>query len=237
VEYKLDLSELCNTKQICPEPHPPLKLGEIRYKGITLLDGLHKRDLTEITIKRRRLGFSPGGELTGLYVAPGVTIPCIVGGVIWYVKIRTDSNKPGEKYKGLKGNKTVAIYWADNILPGDEVIFCEGEFDAMISQQELGDVFASVTLGSAGNLPDLATWGVYLLLIKKAYVAYDLDQAGKDGAVKLLDLLGNRGKCAPLPEGGWKDITDYYLAGGDLWQWIKVYLDSEQIIFEEVNDE
>lgn len=47
-----------------------------------------RRGLSEETIKRRRLGVWPGGELAGLKVWRGIVIPCTVAGVIWYLKVR-----------------------------------------------------------------------------------------------------------------------------------------------------
>jgi DNA primase len=189
------------------------------------LDWLHKRGLTDKTIKRYELGFTHGGQVSGHGVPKGITIPCSVAGVLWYCKIRTASNEPSEKYKHVTGSKPLAIYGADDFIPGQPALFCEGEFDCMIAHQVLGDVLPCATFGSCKNLPDLATWGDCFLPLKAALVTYDNDQPGQEGAQRAVDLLGRRGKAAPLPDGDWKDLTDFYLAGGDLWAWIKPYLE------------
>jgi hypothetical protein len=163
--------------------------------------------------------------VAGHGVPRGITIPCSVGGVLWYCKIRTSSNEPSEKYKHVTGSKPLAIYGADDLIPGQPALFLEGEFDCMIAHQELKDVIPAMTFGSCKNLPDLRTWGAYLLPVSAALVTYDNDQPGEEGAQHAMDLLGRRGKTAPLPAGDWKDITDFYLAGGDLWAWIKPYLE------------
>ncbi len=101
-------------------------------------------------------------------------------------------------------------------------LFCEGEFDAMIAAQEFGDVLPAATLGSATNLPDLATWGAYLAPLYVVLTTYDADAAGSAGAQALAALVGERARMAPLPEGV-KDINDYFLAGGDLLKWVTEY--------------
>lgn len=133
----------------------------------------------------------------------------------------------------MKGSHTKAIYGGDD-LSGNIALFCEGEFDCMLAQQEIGDVIPVVTFGSATNLPDLATWGAYLLPIQAALLAYDNDQAGEDGGQRAMDLLGDRAKLAPLPEGPWKDITDLHQAGGKLWEWIKPHIEFYDPIAKEV---
>jgi DNA primase len=81
-----------------------------------------------------------------------------------------------------------------------------------------------VTFGAAGNLPDLATWGAYLLPVARFLLAYDADEAGENGASKVMDLMGQRAELALLPDGQHKDITDFHQADGDLWAWISEYL-------------
>jgi len=54
--------------------------------------------------------------------------------------------------------------------------------------------------------------------------AYDGDPAGDKGMADLV-LMSERVNLAPLPEGDWKDVNDFFLAGGDLWGgWILLYL-------------
>ena len=193
--------------------------------GQRALTWLHNRGLTDATVRRYRLGYSPGAELSGLYIPHGVVIPCLVAGQLWYLKIRTNKNEPGEKYKTRRYSKTAAIYGADDLRGASMALFCEGEFDTMLANQEIGDVIPCVTFGSAQNMPDLATWGMYLLPITSALLAYDTDRAGQEGANKVLELLGERAKLALLPDGDWKDITEFHQAGGDLWLWIRNHIE------------
>jgi len=203
--------------------------------GAKALEYLHWRGLTDETIKRARLGFVPGvsyENIAGLGVPPGILIPCEVGGRLWYLKSRIPKElikkevDPWPKYKSVTGSKLKAIYNGD-ALRGDKALFCEGEFDCLLANQELGQDIPAVTLGAAGNIPDVATWGGYLLPLKIALIAYDLDNAGDKGSQAVYNLLGHRSKLALLPAGDWKDITDYYKAGGNLGDWINQYIDYE----------
>lgn len=213
--------------------------------GAAALEYLRARGLRDETIKKFNLGYSPGADFGGLYVSRGVVIPAEVGGVIWYLKIRLLPGIPckcqsckaelpgpgtcpscgaGNKYRGVKGNKTNAIYNADKLTGADVVLFCEGEFDCMIAEQELDGLLPVATLGSATNRPDLATWGRYLRPLKTVMMTYDADAAGEAGALAMVELTGSRAVLALLPEGV-KDINDYHLAGGDLFSLFMHYAD------------
>lgn len=221
-------------------------LWQPRY--IKALEYLRGRGLADDTIRHFRLGYcaSVGGDpqgyyrnIAGLWIPRGIVIPCSVGGEYWYIKIRLlpgvpcrcnecgavlptpgDCHRCGQsnKYRGVKGNRPAAIFNADAMAGAEMALFCEGEFDAMIAHQDLNDVIPCVTMGSATNRPDLATWGRYLLPLRYILAAYDTDQAGKAGAAGLA-ALSKRVKRVELPEG-YKDINEYRQAGGELWPWL-----------------
>lgn len=203
------------------------------------LDYLRGRGLKDSTIEYFRLGFSPGVKFGQRWIPRGVVIPCIAGEV-WYLKIVL---LPGElvkcekcrkeiparepcpscgtinKYRGVKGNRTAAIFNAGDLVGAELALFVEGEIDAMTAWQEIGDVLPVVTLGASNNRIDLATWGVYLISLRYMLATYDPDPAGRAGFSYLAEL-SNRVRACPLPEGV-KDVNDYHQAGGDLWQWLK----------------
>ena len=195
--------------------------------GARALFYLHKRGLTDKTIKRFRLGFHPRDEkINGHYTDRGITIPCFNRGKIWYVKICRHNNEP--KYRNLKGSQE-GIFNAEMLEmqppEGGAALFCEGEFDCMLAWQELGDLLPVATLGAAGNKPDLAAWGRYFLGQRVTLVCYDLDGPGQKGAETIIEM-SRFAVLAPLPDGGtWKDISDFHQAGGDLRAWIGKLLD------------
>jgi DNA primase len=212
--------------------------------GQTALTYLHSRGLKDEPIRYWRMGWSEGVKISlgesELWLPRGVVIPCISLGEVWYLKIallpgqmvkcqgcgeRVPARKPCpkcslvNKYRGVKGNRTAAVFGADDLPGMDQALFVEGEFDAMIAWQELHDVIAVCTLGSAGTRPDLATWGAHLLPLERIFAAYDADEAGKKGLAALRALSERVIPCT-LPPGA-KDINDFVLRGGDLWPWLK----------------
>lgn len=203
--------------------------------GARVLSYLHnKRGLTDQTIKRYRLGYIPMDQQlppeewgyppdsAPIMAFKGITIPGIIGSTIWYIKLRRPKGET-PKYINIRGGRA-ALFGADNLRGADLILLCEGEFDAMLASQQIGDVIGCATLASATKTIDLATWGGYLLQARRVFAAYDMDQAGEAGAKKLADMCGNvrRIELPSMPKV--KDITDFYQAGGDLWQWLKASL-------------
>ncbi len=67
---------------------------------------------------------------------------------------------------------------------------------------------------------DLSIWGKWLLYVAHFLAVYDLDLPGEKG-LRALASFTERLHRAPLPAlPGVKDITDFYLAGGDLADWL-----------------
>ena len=132
------------------------------------------------------------------------------------------------KYRCMAGSRPAAIFNAEDLLGAELALFVEGELDVMTAWQELNDVLSVVTVGSSTNRLDLATWGAYLLPPTFILTTYDQDEAGKAGT-DYFASLSDKVKAIPLPEGV-KDINDFYMAGGDLWQWLKSGLDDAGIL-------
>jgi len=212
--------------------------------GTVALDYLRNRGLQDSTIKRFRLGYSPGAKFSGLRVHRGLVIPWVMGDSVLALKIRFLPGQlyrcekcgagvePGRcpkcgsdnRYRNAPGSRPAAIFNADDLRSLPVALFVEGEIDCMTAWQILGGMMAVCTLGSASShFPDLAVWGVHLLHLRLIMAAYDGDPAGENGLANLV-LLSERTKLAPLPEGNWKDVNDYFLAGQDLLGWILPYL-------------
>ena len=102
------------------------------------------------------------------------------------------------------------------IEPGRPLVIVEGEFDALLLGQELRDLAAVVTLGSASSRPDLAARSE-MLAAAPWYIATDADEAGDkaasgwpavairvrppDGSEGLDRAMASRSKLDPLPLG------------------------------------
>jgi len=188
-------------------------------EGDGALGYLLGRGLSLRTIRDARLGYVPGDlhewrEIAGLKVACGITLPWFAAGVLWAVKVRRASGSP--KYVQIAGGSSGGLYGADQLGGASAVLFCEGEFDALLARQEAARLVAAVTLGSA-SVRLAARWYGELVRAPVILAAYDRDEAGQKGAARLL-ALSRRVRLARLPWG--KDLTEYHLQGGDVQAWI-----------------
>ncbi|MBX3057453.1 MAG: toprim domain-containing protein [Anaerolineae bacterium] len=180
---------------------------------------VNRRGLTPETIGAASLGFNhvwcdvPGvGRL-----APGITIPGMINGQLWYVQVRTNGRVVG-KYHALAGSRLKALFGADTLLTAHTAVVTEGEFDALLLGQFLPDGAAAVTMGSAGSLPDNPAWLRYFAAVRRVFLVMDNDQAGQTAVSKWRNLLPWV-DLLPVPDG-YKDVTDYWRVGGNLAAWV-----------------
>ena len=192
--------------------------------GTKARNWLNRRGLANETVRHWKLGFNPRDQkLFGLWVRRGIIIPCVVFDQVYYLKVRRASGHP--KYTQVSGGQ-IALFGADTIVGRDIVVITEGELDAMLLHQEAGDLVGVATLGSAAaRLPD--AWVHYLLGVKRLLVAYDTDAAGAEGAAIWEAVTSRMQRLLPLAG---KDVTDFYLAGGDLRAWIQFTLAGDRHI-------
>ncbi|MBE2194002.1 MAG: toprim domain-containing protein, partial [Anaerolinea sp.] len=188
--------------------------------GEPALNYLIGRGLTTRTIRAARLGYVPGDcrswqVIEGMDVPCGITIPWFAADALWAVKVRRAYGTP--KYQQIKGGNVNGLYGADGLTDREVALFCEGEFDTLLAQQEAGDLAAAVTLSSATAIIS-SRWYAELTHCHTILVAYDRDAAGKKGAKRLLSL-SPRFRIVELATG--KDITEFYLNGGDVYSWIE----------------
>ena len=194
---------------------------------MTPLEWLARRGLTHDTLRLWKIGYIPQNwqdapkqwGLTGkpIWLAQGILIPCMVGGEVWYLKIRRIKGKP--KYIHVRKSQP-ALYMAQTLEFSDVAVFCEGELDALLLWQEVGDLVGVVTLGSADNPLNVVTWGYHLLHVRHCFTAYDADESGSVGGDKLAWMNTHRlniPKIRPYD----KDLTDYHKSGGNLRDWLQ----------------
>jgi len=216
-----------------------------------------ERRLADDAIRHYRLGYYPPGPWKfnhdpkvkewgqerekWITLPEGIVIPCEVGGVMWYVKVRrphmqrdgaldnlsayleyvSSWEKDGEtvynraKYTCVTGSEGVALFGADDMRGTRELLLCEGEFDAMLAWQGLQDLI-DVAAIKPGPLGFPGRWALLMLPYKVLLAAYDMDAAGvKDAAT--LAKVSKRARRVRVPEGS--DLTDFVLSGGDLRAW------------------
>ncbi len=194
--------------------------------GEPALNYLFDRGLTSAVIRDARLGYIPGDYrgwrgLCGLKVPCGITIPWFAADALWGVKVRRATGFP--KYVQIAGGSSHGLYGVDYLPYHQTALFCEGEFDVLIARQEVGKWVCPVSLGSASNrLP--ARWQADLSGCRNILVAYDNDEAGIKGAEQLLKI-SPRFRELKLPFR--KDISDFYLNGGDVYEWLSDSLQTE----------
>jgi len=179
---------------------------------------LYGRGITDLSIAVYKLGYNEKTQIINEhYVHEGILIPCFAGGVLWYVKIRNIATQDKSKrYRGIKGGITAAIFNAESMLGHDRIIFCEGEFDAIIAAQNIE--LPAITFGGATTLPDIAMWGNFFSHVNEVLAAYDNDAAGQKGVEKLRTLFGRKVKRLSLEP--YSDVNEYYLSG-DFNEWLR----------------
>jgi DNA primase len=187
--------------------------------GERALQYLKKRGLTEETITRARLGYVPGYPWEWLTIGKlaipcGLVIPWFVGQELWTVKVRRAIGRP--KYTHVAGGSTQGLYHATHLEGHEAVLLVEGEFDALLAEQECGGIVGVATLGSATRTLS-AYWLPLLLHCKTLLIAYDADEAGMKGAARL-QALTRRARVIQVPWG--KDITEFVLKGGSVQRWL-----------------
>jgi hypothetical protein len=186
---------------------------------------LYGRGLSDETIKAYRLGYNRGDrKISGLWLFEGVTLPTIINGEVWQVRLRIppkhvgrtvfNSERTLSKYEGLTGGR-VGMLGIERVATSHTVLLFGGEFDTMLAQQHAPPNVACATFGSeTKNL--YARWRVSLH-DKRLIVVYDNDTAGNEGFIKIRDMLPSALR-ARSPVG--KDIGEYFTSGGDVTAWI-----------------
>jgi Toprim-like len=127
------------------------------------------------------------------------------------VKIRRRTGQE-PKYAEAFRDRPSIFPTPETVRPGKPLVIVEGELDALLLGQALGDLAAVVTLGSASARPEGST---YLAMLPAPiwYLATDADPAGNKAA----EGWPARAVRVEPPSG--KDWTEAAQAGMDLRQW------------------
>ena len=185
-----------------------------------------ERGLSIETIRRFKLGFNPDWMKTGfrdergvVKAALGIVIPWIAAGQVWAVRIRTPQGSLADwldckphtdlpKYTSIRGSRQSAgLFNADSIADGQPLLMVEGEFDAILAQQDLG--IPTVTRGSSGDHKHIKTrWLEQIKRAENILSLLDNDSAGRRATEHLKTQLGQITRLT-LPSG--KDISEYLI--------------------------
>jgi hypothetical protein len=176
------------------------------------------RGLTHETVRARRLGWVAdaaipidGGART--WRVSGVVLPWLDGDRLSMVKVRRLGSFMGAKYVEAYRDRP-GIYPDPAVIePGKPLIIVEGEFDALLLGQALGDLAAVVTLGSASNRPEAANRRI-MRFAPSWFLAHDADPAGDKAA------SGWPARAVRVrPPDPYKDWTEAAVHGVNLARW------------------
>jgi hypothetical protein len=104
-------------------------------------------------------------------------------------------------------------------------ILVEGELDATLLHQHAGDLIGIGTVGSAYNRL-LARCIKYLYHLKRVYLCYDNDEAGRIGAKRMVESWQLPWEMINVPVG--KGIGEFVKGGGDLREWVEGVIDQKR---------
>lgn len=141
------------------------------------------------------------------------TIPVydVKGNLVNVRKYKMGASEGDQKFWNLPGHGEARIFQPQELKNTDWVILAEGELDCLVLL-ERGFPAVSGTGGSGTFKPEWAE----LFTDLAVYVAYDADEAGDRGAVKVANSLRNFAVAVyrvRVPEAG-TDVTDFFAAGG-----------------------
>ncbi len=139
------------------------------------------------------------GEGATEFLAGRLIIPEIRGGnCIWMIGRSVPVRPHTPKYLALDGEKPI-LGW-ERAAGKREVVLTEGTFDYLAA---LGAGYAAASLCGTSIAPERLG---FLARAECVYVVLDGDDAGREGAEKLRDVLGDRCVRVALPEGS--DLGD-----------------------------
>ena len=196
---------------------------------------LHSRGITDDTIETLRIGRTDDGRLS---------IPYIKNGYVAYYCTRY---LPGGSYPNSKYRKQKRDDYCEHIVWGldtlnrnpDLLVIAEGAFDAMSFVQEGYPCISAITGNfSKEQLPVVLSAA---RKFKRVFIVYDndnLSHAGEKFTYRMATMLVNNHipfvvGTVPTP---YKDISEYYAAGGDLSKIIDTAQDGTQYIASTFRD-
>ena len=196
-------------------------------QGATMRQWLYEqKGLSEKTMRDSRLGFNPKyksqfGASWGLsddvivHLSEGLVIPTIQGETIHRLKIRRTNPGKYSRYMNVTGSGNSIMLWGKD---KEAVVVVESELDAILLNQEAGDLCTVIALAGATNKPDSRTDSI-LKQAKVILIALDTDEAGAKATWDFW-LKAYGAKVKRWPTIGGKDPSEARLNGLNLRDWI-----------------
>lgn len=183
-----------------------------------------ERHLSPETIGKYRIGWAPRnimdlllkdyslGELSKAGLVSDKNYPIFWDRVL--VPYIQDGQVVALRGKQIGGNmlqakdSSIRLFGVDNLKDQYEAYLCEGEMDAMLLDQ-MG--YPAVAIPGALSFQE--HWISYFDDCRRVFVCLDTDEAGQQGAAKIVHLVGPKAKTVnlPLPDGAKStDITEFF---------------------------
>ena len=200
---------------------------------------LHRRGLEERTIEAASLGYNPedvfeppaawgleGGRR--IFLPRGITIPWIIDGDVWDVRLRRPLPKGSDEPKYLsprgRGN---GLYLGDQIVSGAPVLLCEGELDAWSAAQAGEGLVIPVATGSTSGARRVR-WQARLRAASVVLVAFDAEDSGEKAVRYWTGSLPNAVRWRPY----WGDVSEMLQDGADVRAWMMAGLSMNPCVEE-----
>lgn len=177
--------------------------------------------------------YNAKGNLRKVWLPRGIVVPCVVENKIRSIKILRYVTKE-QKLKGEQSDCYVkggaqGLFGADNLRDGLFVVLTDNEFDAMLLDQEAGDLVRAASFGREAKsmgAPYWTPWRHYLLPILHILIPH----ADKQEEIIITDSLpfySHRAISVALPKfPSVKAITDFKKVGINPREWIAQALNS-----------
>jgi DNA primase len=164
---------------------------------------METRGLSEEVICRHLLGWN-GFRIT-------IPIKNRDGAIVSFRLARDPQDAVSPKMMSTPGSR-VTLYGEEFFQHQPErIIICEGEFDRLVL--ETHGFHGITSTGGAGAFPD--EWARFFFGIPEVYVCFDLDDAGRQGALRVARLVQHaRIVTLPAEVGEKGDLTDYFVRLG-----------------------
>jgi DNA primase len=161
---------------------------------------METRGLSEEVICRFLLGWN-GYRIT-------IPIKNREGAIVSFRLARDPQDAVGPKMLSTPGSR-VALYGQEIFQHQPErIVICEGEFDRLVLETK--GFHAVTSTGGAGAFPE--EWARFFFGIPEVYVCFDLDELGKQGALRVARLVQHaRIVTLPAEVGEKGDFTDYFV--------------------------
>ena len=180
------------------------------------------RCLSESTIRAARLGWTDPVAIPKANPKPGVdpcwypsgwVVPWFTGPRLALVKIRQPEGRHPKYAEAFRNPARLVSFPITTVRPGKPLVTVEGEFDALLLGEALGEAATVLTLGgaSAPLTPDIIS---RFAIAPRWYAAHDADPAGDKAAT----AWPSRARRVRPPEP-YKDWTEARSAGVDLGRW------------------